>query len=71
MEVSARNRIPGVVKAVNLGAILAEVIIDTDSGEVAAIITRDSAKHLDLKVGDRVFAMIKATEVMVAKEQKR
>ena len=71
MEVSARNRIPGVVRAINLGAILAEVVIGTDSGEVTAIITRSSAEHLDLKVGDRVFAVIKATEVMVAKEQKR
>ena len=70
MEVSARNRIPGVVEAVNLGAILAEVAIKTDSGEVTAIITRSSAENLNLKVGDTVFAVVKATEVMVAKEHK-
>ena len=70
MEVSARNQIPGAVKAINPGATLAEVIIGTDSGEVVAIVTRGSIEHLSLKVGDPVFAVIKATEVMVAKEHK-
>jgi molybdopterin-binding protein len=67
MQLSARNKIPGKVKDIKLGAILAEVIIDIGGSEVAAIITKSSAESLDLKVGDGVFAVVKATEVMVGK----
>ena len=67
MQLSARNKIPGEVKAIKLGAILAEVTIDIGGNEIAAIITKSSAESLDLKVGDSVFAVIKATEVMVGK----
>jgi molybdate transport system regulatory protein len=67
MQISARNKIPGKVKEIKLGAILAEVTIDTGVGEIAAIITKSSADSLDLKVGDSVFAVIKATEVIVGK----
>jgi molybdate transport system regulatory protein len=67
MQISARNKIPGKVKAIKLGAILAEVTIDTGVSEIAAIITKSSADSLDLKVGDSVFAVIKATEVIVGK----
>jgi molybdate transport system regulatory protein len=67
MQLSARNKIPGRVKDIKLGAILAEVIIDIGGSEVAAIITKSSAESLDLKVGDSVFAVVKATELMVGK----
>jgi molybdate transport system regulatory protein len=67
MQLSARNKIPGKVKDIKLGAILAEVIIDIGGSEVAAIITKSSAESLDLKVGDSVFAVVKATELMVGK----
>ena len=67
MEISARNKLPGVVKAMRSGAILAEVIIGVGDNEITAIITKGSAEQLDLKVGDQVFAIVKATEVMVGK----
>jgi len=67
VEISARNKLPGVVKAMRSGAILAEVTIGVGDNEVTAIITKGSAEHLDLKVGDKVFAIVKATEVMVGK----
>lgn len=67
MQLSARNKIPGEVKAIKLGAILAEVTIGVGANEITAIITKSSAESLDLKVGDSVFAVIKATEVMVGK----
>src|SRR4051812_27723692 len=67
MELSARNQLPGTVKSIKLGGVMAEVVIDVNGLEVVAAITRTSAEALDLKVGDQVKAVMKATEVMVAK----
>jgi molybdopterin-binding protein len=67
MELSARNQLPGTVKSVKLGGVMAEVVIDVHGLEVVAAITRGSAEALDLKVGDQVRAVMKATEVIVAK----
>lgn len=68
MELSARNRLPGIVKSVKLGNVMAEVLLDVAGTTLAAVITRASAERLRLKDGDRVRAVIKATEVMIAKE---
>ena len=68
MEMSARNQLPGTIKKVTVGAVMAEVIMQVGDQELVAAITSGSAKRLKLKVGDRVFAVIKATEVMIAKE---
>jgi molybdopterin-binding protein len=46
---------------------MAEVVIDVNGLEVVAAITRTSAESLNLQVGDQVKAVMKATEVMVAK----
>jgi molybdopterin-binding protein len=67
VEISARNKLPGMVKAIKSGAILAEVTISVGDNEITAIITKGSADMLNLKVGDRVFAIVKATEVIVGK----
>ncbi|MCL5264894.1 MAG: TOBE domain-containing protein [Chloroflexi bacterium] len=67
MELSARNQLPGIVKEVKLGAVMAEVILDVAGQEVVSVITRRSAESLGLKVGDNVRAVIKATEVMIGK----
>ena len=67
MELSARNQLPGTVKSVKLGGVMAEIVIDVNGLEVVAAITRTSAEALGLKVGDQVKAVMKATEVMVAK----
>lgn len=67
--ISARNQLPGAVKSVKLGEVMAEVVIVIENKfEVVAAITRDSAERLGLKAGDKVVAVIKATEVMVSKE---
>jgi molybdate transport system regulatory protein len=65
---SARNHLKGTVKSVKLGAVMAEVIVKVGEFEVAAAITRASATKLKLKRGDKVAAVIKATEVMIAKD---
>ena len=67
MELSARNRIPGTVKAVRLGEVMAEVTIGVGENEIVAVITRNSAERMKLSVGDKVSAVIKATEVMISK----
>jgi molybdopterin-binding protein len=67
MEISARNQLPATVKSIKVGDIVAEVVMDVHGTEVAAVITRSSVEALGLKVGDQVKAVIKATEVMVAR----
>ena len=68
MELSARNQFPGTVLAIRLGTVMAEVVIDIGGGhEIVSVITRASAERLALREGDRVTAVIKSTEVLVAK----
>ena len=65
---SARNQLVGTVKSVKLGAVMAEVIVKVGDFEIAAAITATSVKKMILKKGDQVAAVIKATEVMIAKD---
>ena len=67
MTLSARNQLPGTVKSVVLGSVMAEVVVDVAGNEVAAAVTRHSAETLDLRAGDNVKVVIKATEVMIDK----
>jgi molybdopterin-binding protein len=67
MELSARNRLPGTVKAIKLGEVMAEVTLQVGENEIVAAITKASVERLGLKVGDQAAAVIKATEVMIAK----
>ena len=68
MQMSARNQLAGRIKKVKVGDVMAEVIVQVGRQELVAAITSGSAKRMKLKVGDQVFAIIKATEVMIAKE---
>lgn len=69
LRTSARNHLPGTVTAVKLGEVMAQVDIRVAGNQVVAVITRESAEELDLKVGDDVLAIVKSTEVMVGKEE--
>jgi molybdopterin-binding protein len=64
---SARNQFQGTVKSVRLGTVMAEVIVAVGPIEIVSVITRSSAEHLGLKVGDAVKAVIKSTEVLIDK----
>ena len=64
---SARNQLPAVIKSVKLGNVMAEVIMDVNGSEIVSSMTRGSAEALKLQPGDRVTAIIKATEVIVDK----
>lgn len=69
LKISARNKIQGVVGKVEVNGIAAKVEIEvTQPCVIKAVITKEAAEELELKEGDRVYAVIKATEVMVARE---
>jgi molybdopterin-binding protein len=65
METGARNQLQGTVKAVSIGAVMAEVIVDVNGIDVVAAITKDSAERLGLAAGQSVVAIVKATDVMI------
>ncbi|KPV62643.1 MAG: TOBE domain protein [Candidatus Bathyarchaeota archaeon BA1] len=70
LKISARNRLRGVVKEVEKGDITAKVKIEISAPAViTALIPREAIEELGIKSGDDVEAVIKATEVMVAKER--
>jgi molybdate transport system regulatory protein len=67
-KLSARNRIRGKITRIKKGSIVGQIEIEvTSPGKIAAIITADSIDDLNLKEGDEVSAVIKATEVMIEK----
>ena len=67
MEISARNQIPGHVKAVRTGSIMAEVEVEVSASDLTAVITKASVERLGLKEGDSVVVIVKSTEVLIAK----
>jgi len=67
VKLSARNVLKGTVIKIIPGAVNSEVIIKLPGGaEIVSIITKDSAESLELQVGKAVYAVIKASNVMVA-----
>ena len=66
MKLSARNTLPGTIRKMEEGAVNAEVTVELAPGlTIVSIITLDAAKNLRLKVGDRAYAVIKASSVMI------
>ena len=69
MKTSARNVLKGKVKKVKKGAVNTEVVVEAGSGtRIVSIITKASAEKLGLKKGKKVYAVIKASDVMIAKD---
>jgi len=67
MKLSARNVLKGTVKKVTHGAVNSEIVIELPGGmEVVSIITKASAQNLGLQEGQEAYAVIKASNVMVA-----
>ena len=67
MEQSIRNQLPGPVKSIVSDKVLSEVIVETSIGEVASVITTRSVEEMKLKPEDKVFVLIKATNVSLAR----
>jgi molybdopterin-binding protein len=68
MEQSIRNEIAGTVKEIISDNVLSEIIVKTKVGDLAAVITTRSVKEMGLKVGDKVAALVKATNVSVRRQ---
>ena len=68
MKLSARNQLTGTVRSVELGAVMAEVVVDVDGQQIVSALTRSSAERLGLAEGRQVTVFIKATEVLLGVE---
>lgn len=70
MKISARNILKGTVKQIVAGAVNSEIIVLLPNGiEIVSIITKDSVKNLGLKKGKDVYAVVKASNVMIAVDE--
>jgi len=63
--ISGRNKLLGSITELRFEGLLVQVTINIGGQEITSIITSDAARALGLKVGTSVYALIKATEVMV------
>jgi len=68
MPLSARNHLKGEITDVLLGTVTALITVKVGDHLVESVITKRSAEELGLKKGDKVTAVIKATEVMIQKD---
>jgi molybdopterin-binding protein len=67
MTLSARNHLKGTIDEIQMGDVLAHVTMRVGDSIIESVITRRSAEEMGLKKGDSVTAVVKATEVMIAK----
>jgi molybdopterin-binding protein len=68
MPLSARNQLPGTIQEIQLGDIMAHVVVKVGDNLIESVITRNSAEDLGLKKGDSVRVVVKSTEVMIQKD---
>ena len=67
MKISARNVLKGKIKKVTRGAVNTEILLELSGGvKVVSIISKESAAKLGLKSGKAAYAVIKASNVMIA-----
>ncbi|AEG69311.1 MULTISPECIES: TOBE domain-containing protein [Ralstonia solanacearum species complex] len=65
--INVRNQFRGQIKEIIRGDVLSEIDVQTPAGVVTSVITTRSVDSLGLKVGSEVVALVKATEVSIAK----
>jgi len=68
-EINVRNQFRGKIKEIIRGSVVSEVDVETAHGIVTSVITTRSIQDLDLQVGSEVIALVKSTEVSIAKVQ--
>jgi molybdopterin-binding protein len=68
MKLSARNQLRGTVRSINRGSAIANVEVDVQGQRVVASITVEAVDSLGIGEGDDVIAVIKASDVMIAKD---
>jgi len=64
-RISGRNQLIGRVRSIKFGGLLAQITLAIGEQKITSIITADAARELRLKIGDRVAALVKSTEVMI------
>ncbi len=69
MKTSARNQLKGTIKAIIEGKVSDEVVINVKGNTLKAVITRESVNDMELAIGQEIYAIIKASFVMVAKDK--
>jgi molybdopterin-binding protein len=67
VSISGRNQLRGIVEEVRADGLLAQVRLRIGDQRLTAVITRDAVDELKLKRGEEALAIIKSTEVMIAK----
>ena len=67
VSISGRNQLRGIVEEVRADGLLAQVRLRIGDQRLTAVITRDAVDELKLRRGDEALAIIKSTEVMIAK----
>ena len=69
IAISARNKLEGVVTKIEKGTVASTVKIEiSKSANLTSMITKEAVEELNLKEGDKVEAVIKATEILILKE---
>lgn len=69
MKTSARNQLKGTISSIKSGQVNSEVVIDLKSNVVKAVLTNEAVEEMELAVGQEVYAIIKASFVIVSKEK--
>lgn len=69
MKTSARNQLKGVIKEIIGGKVNDEVVIGIENGLIKAVISKEAVEDMDLAVGQDVYALIKASFVIVSKDK--
>ena len=67
LAVNVRNQLRGTVKAIVLGDVVSKVQVETSSGIKTSVSTTQSIKELAIDIGSDVLALVKATDVSIAK----
>jgi molybdopterin-binding protein len=67
MRLSARNRLVGKIEELQVGDVLAHVVVQVGEHSIESIISRRSVEEMNLKVGDTVAAVIQSADVMLQK----
>jgi molybdopterin-binding protein len=66
MKLSARNTLKGTIKSIDIGAVNVDIVVEIAPGiEMSSIITKNSTEALGLEVGKEVYAVVKASNVMI------
>jgi molybdopterin-binding protein len=69
VAISGRNQLRGIVEEIRVDGLLAQVRLRIGDQRLTAVITRDAVDELKLKRGGTALAIIKSTEVMIARER--